>query len=153
MPHLPAEYTLLPLLGVNHHITPGWCTLHQTFGGIGLVDLPIEQVICHINYGTPSSLGCKLSVSLHCWAKFFWETLSKYDVGPDMTNGKSNMQCKGDCTVLDFLLPYMTTTDMMTSINHCRCYLNVLFLLDMTSLDGSSVNNDMVWGSCTPFRS
>ncbi len=34
-----ADYILLLLLGVNHHIKRGWCMLHQTFG-------PIEQFIC-----------------------------------------------------------------------------------------------------------
>jgi hypothetical protein len=60
------EYQLLPLLGVNRNIKRGWRTLHQTFGGIGLMDLPVEQFICRINllqqhYGTPSALGHKLS--------------------------------------------------------------------------------------------
>ena len=178
-----AEYTLLPLLGVNRHIRRGWRTLHQTFGGIGLFDLPIEQLICRINlfqqhYGTPSSLGRKISVSLHwlqlqigsadcplsmdygtwahlsptCWTKCFWETLSKYDVGLDMTYGNLSMQREGDKTIMDFLLPYMTTNKKMMAVNRCRCYLNAIFLSDMTSLDGSSVNDDMIWGSRTPLR-
>lgn len=64
------EYKILPQLGVNRHIKTGWRRLHQTFGGIGLMDLTIEQFICRINiftqhYGTPSSLGRKLSTSIH----------------------------------------------------------------------------------------
>ena len=72
------EYQLLPLLGVNRNIKRGWRTLHQTFGGIGLIDLPVEQFICRINllqqhYGTPSGLGHKLSVSIH-WLQLQLDT-------------------------------------------------------------------------------
>lgn len=179
-----AEFTLLPLLGVNRHIKRGWRTLHQTFGGVGLIDLPIEQFICHINifqqhYGSPSSIGHKLSVSLHwlqlqigtadcpftvdyntwahlsplCWTKCFWETLDKYNVGLEMTYSTLKMQREGDCTIMSFLLPHTPTKSVMLSVNQCRCYLNALFLSDMTSLDGSSINDDMVWGSRTPLRS
>ncbi len=64
------DYTLLPLLNVNRHIRTGWRRLHQSFGGIGLLHLPTEQLICRLNilqqqYGTKSTVGLKLSCSLH----------------------------------------------------------------------------------------
>lgn len=64
------DFQLLPLLGVNRHITTGWRTLHHAFGGIGLLSLPIEQHICRLNvllqhYNTPSIVGKKLTCSMH----------------------------------------------------------------------------------------
>jgi hypothetical protein len=63
------EFRILPQLGANRHIKTGGQRLYQTFGGVGLIDLPIEQFICCTNifmqhYGTPSSLGHKLSMSI-----------------------------------------------------------------------------------------
>ena len=64
------DFQLLPLLNVNRHIRTGWRKLHQLFGGIGLLHLPTEQLICRLNilqqhYGTQSIVGQKLSCSLH----------------------------------------------------------------------------------------
>lgn len=64
------DYTLLPLLNVNRHVRKGWRRLHQTFGGIGLLHLPTEQLICRLNilqqhYASSSTVGLKLSCSLH----------------------------------------------------------------------------------------
>lgn len=64
------DYTLLPLLNVNRHIRTGWRRLHQTFGGIGLLHLPTEQLICRLNilqqhFASKSTIGLKLSCSLH----------------------------------------------------------------------------------------
>jgi hypothetical protein len=64
------DFQLLPLLNVNRHIRTGWRKLHQSFGGIGLLHLPTEQLICRLNilqqhYGTQSTVGQKLSCSLH----------------------------------------------------------------------------------------
>ncbi len=64
------DYTLLPLLNVNRHVRKGWRRLHQTFGGIGLLHLPTEQLICRLNilqqhYASTSTVGRKLSCSLH----------------------------------------------------------------------------------------
>ena len=64
------DFQLLPLLNVNRHIRTGWRKLHQSFGGIGLLHLPTEKLICRLNilqqhYGTQSIVGQKLSCSLH----------------------------------------------------------------------------------------
>jgi hypothetical protein len=48
-----------------------------------------------------------------------------------MTYGKLSMQREGDKTIMDFLLPYMTTNEKMTSVNRCRCSLNAIFLSDI----------------------
>jgi ribonuclease HI len=63
------DFNLLPLLNVNRHIRTGWRRLHQSFGGIGLLHLPTEQLICRLNilqqhYGTQSIIGQKLICSL-----------------------------------------------------------------------------------------
>ena len=57
-------------LNVNRHVRTGWRCLHQTFGGIGLLHLPTEQLISRLNilqqhYASSSTIGLKLSCSLH----------------------------------------------------------------------------------------
>ena len=172
------EFKLLPHLGVNRHIKRGWRRTHQTFGGIGLLNLPIEQVICRINifmqhYDTPSSLGHKLSASLHwlqlqvgclgsplllpyatwehlspiCWAKCFWQSLDKFAVDLRVQYKSLPLQREGDMSVMEFLLPHMPSQRIMAAMNRCRCYLRILFLSDITSLDGTSISSDMVWGN------
>ena len=64
------KFRILPLLGVNRHISQPWRRIHQTFGGIGLLDLAVEQHVCRINmfcqhYGSLSTIGQKLLTSLH----------------------------------------------------------------------------------------
>jgi hypothetical protein len=178
------EFKLLPQLGVNRHIKRGWRRLHQTFGGVGLIDLPVEQFICRINifmqhYGTPTALGHKLSTSIHwlqlqvgcldspfslpyaqwshlsplCWTKCFWETIDRYDVDMRILYASLPIQRTGDKSIMEFLLPLMTTPSIMASINRCRCHLNMIFLSDITTMDGCSVNSDMIWGSRTILHS
>ncbi len=69
------DFKLLSILGVNRNIRKGWRRIPHTFGGIGLLDLSIEQHICRINlfcqhYGSPSTIGLKLSASLH-WLQMY----------------------------------------------------------------------------------
>ena len=64
------EFKILPLLGVNRHINTSLRRIHQTFGGVGLLDLAVEQHICRINlfcqhYGSQSTIGKKLLASTH----------------------------------------------------------------------------------------
>jgi hypothetical protein len=172
------EFKLLPHLGVNRHIKRGWRRTHQTFGGIGLLNLPIEQFICRINlfmqhYDTPSSLGHKLSASLHwlqlqigctgspfllpyatwehlsptCWAKCFWQSLDKFGVDLRVQYKSIPLQREGDLSVMEYLLPYMCSRRIMAATNRCRCYLHILLLSDITSLDGTRISSDMVWGN------
>ena len=178
------EFRILPQLGVNRHIKIGWRRLHQTFGGVGLIDLPIEQFICRTNiflqhYGTPSSLGHKLSTSIHwlqlqlgclvspfslpyskwshlapiSWTKCFWESLQYYQVDLRMRFTTLPVQRKGDVAIMEFLLPHMTMPATMASVNRCRCYLNMILLSDITTLDGEAINSDMVWGCKHPLQS
>lgn len=64
------EFKILPLLGVNRHIAKPWQCIHQTFAGVGILDLDVEQHISRIllfcqHYGTISTFGMKLLASLH----------------------------------------------------------------------------------------
>ena len=64
------DFKMLSFLGVNRNIRKGWRRLPHTFGGVGLLDLTIEQHICRINlfcqhYGSPSTIGLKLVTSIH----------------------------------------------------------------------------------------
>ena len=64
------DFRMLSLLGVNRNIKKGWRRLPHTFGGVGLLSLPIEQHICRVNifcqhFGSASTLGHKLLSSVH----------------------------------------------------------------------------------------
>ncbi len=59
----------LPLLGVNRAIKREWRNIPRAFGGIGLFNLAVEQMIGWANmllqhYGTPTTVGDKLKASL-----------------------------------------------------------------------------------------
>lgn len=59
------------IFGANRNIKIGWRTPPRAFGGIGLLSLPVEQIICCLNmlvqhFGVPSILGHKFQASLEC---------------------------------------------------------------------------------------
>jgi len=63
------DYAALPLLGVNRSIKREWRNIPRAFGGIGLRNLAIEQMIGWANmilqhYGFPSTLGLKCKATL-----------------------------------------------------------------------------------------
>ncbi len=63
------EYRISYVLGVVHSITKGLHHLHKTFGGFGLINLPVEQLIRRVNmlmqhYHTSTNLSRKLDASL-----------------------------------------------------------------------------------------
>jgi hypothetical protein len=63
------EYRILNVLGVVRSVTKSFCCLHTTFGGFGLFNLPIKQLICRVNmlmqhYHTSTNLSRKLDASL-----------------------------------------------------------------------------------------
>ncbi len=63
------DYRMLNILGVVRSITKGLRCLHTTFGGFGLFNLPVEQLICRVNmliqhYHTSTNLSRKLDASL-----------------------------------------------------------------------------------------
>ena len=63
------QYEVLPFLGVNRNIRRQWRTIPQTFGGVGLFNISIEQTIGWINmflqhYGMDSTLGGKFRASM-----------------------------------------------------------------------------------------
>ncbi len=63
------DYRTLNIVGVARSITKGLRCLHTTFGGFGLFNLPVEQLICRVNmlmqhYHTSTNLSRKLDASL-----------------------------------------------------------------------------------------
>jgi hypothetical protein len=82
-----------------------------------------------------------------CWTKCFWQSLDKYKVDFQIHYPSLEKQREGDMSVMDFLLPHMPSHRIMASINRCRCYLRILFLSDVASLDGTHIISDMVWGN------
>ena len=60
---------MLNVVGVARSVTKGLHCLHTTFGGFGLFNLPIEQLICRVNmlmqhYHTSTNLSWKPDASL-----------------------------------------------------------------------------------------
>jgi hypothetical protein len=63
------DYKILNVLGVACTVTKGLRMLHTTFGGFGLLSIPMKQLICRINmllqhYHTSINLSRKLDASL-----------------------------------------------------------------------------------------
>jgi hypothetical protein len=63
------DYRMLNVLGVVRSVTKGLRRLHTTFGRFGLFNLPVEQLICHVNmlmqhYHTSTNLRRKLDAFL-----------------------------------------------------------------------------------------
>jgi hypothetical protein len=65
------DYWMLNILGVAHSITKDLHRMHTTFGGFGLFNLPVKQLIliCRVNtlmqrYHTSTNLSRKLDASL-----------------------------------------------------------------------------------------
>jgi hypothetical protein len=63
------DYRTLNILGVVRSVTKGLCHLHTTFGGFGLFNLQVEQLICQVNmlmqhYHTSTNLSRKIDASL-----------------------------------------------------------------------------------------
>ena len=63
------DYRMLNVLGIVRSVSKGLRRLHTSFGGFGLFDLPVEQLICRVNmlmqhYHTSTNLSRKLDASL-----------------------------------------------------------------------------------------
>ena len=63
------DYKMLNVLGVVRSVSTGLRRLHMSFGGFGLYNLPVEQMICCINmlmqhYHTSTKVSKKLDASL-----------------------------------------------------------------------------------------
>lgn len=62
-------YTVLPLLGVNRNIREEWRYIHNSFGGVGLLSLKTEAIICRVNlflqhWGLLTPIGTMLQTSM-----------------------------------------------------------------------------------------
>ena len=63
------DYKMLNVLGVVRSVSTGLRRLHMSFGGFGLYNLPVEQMICRVNmlmqhYHTSTNVSKKLDASL-----------------------------------------------------------------------------------------
>ena len=178
------DYLLLPYIGVNRNIKKEWRTLHCTFGGIGLLSLPIEQFICRTNtllqhFNSPSIIGRKLTCSIHLlqlqlgtnnnpfllpfkkyghlvppsWTRSFWESYQHFPIQIHLQHEPIPLPRQNDVTVMDFLQRHMPSAAVITSINRCRCYLNLLFLSDIAIADGTTIDHEMIQMYATPRTS
>jgi hypothetical protein len=63
------DYRMLNVLGVVRTVPTGLRRLHTSFGGFGLFNLPVEQMICRVNmlmqhYHTSTNVSKKLDASI-----------------------------------------------------------------------------------------
>ena len=178
------DYRVLPYIGVNRNIKKEWRHLHPTFGGIGLLSLPIEQFICRTtlllqHYSTQSIIGKKLTCSLHLlqlqlgtndnpflishkrfghlvpnsWVHSYWESAEKFPIRLFLDYNTIALPRRHDKTIMSFLDHHMNSAETISSINRCCCYLNLLFLSDMTSADGRQLDHDLLGSNATPRKS
>lgn len=71
-------YRAMSRLGVNKNIKAGWRYLHSAFGGVGLLDLATESVICRANlflqhWGNNSPIGNALRIPV--WNVYSWKSV------------------------------------------------------------------------------
>ena len=128
------------------------------------------------HYNTSSIIGGKLTCSIHLlqlqigtnsnplqlsykqfghlappsWLHSFWESINKYPIELHLTYKTIPFPRQYDNTIMAFLLPHMPTAPILTSINRCRCNLNLLFLSDMTVADGTSIDSELICINATP---
>ena len=164
------DYALLPLLGVNRHIKTGWRRLHQSFGGVGLLSLATEQLIARLNmliqhYGTPSSVGHKLTMSLRylqlqlgcrgnplqlgygtwsilaprSWVKMLWHTLRLSHLDLRLAFDELPFPREGDETIMDLLHLQGLSGKDLARLNRCRLATNAIFLSDMATANGRQI--------------
>lgn len=178
------DYTLLPFIGVNRHIKKEWRTLHPAYGGVGLLSLPIEQLICRStlllqHYNTSSIIGNKLTCSLHLlqlqigtngnplllsyktyghlapnsWICSYWEAIDKHPIRLHLTYETIPFPRRFDDTIMSFLRQHLNTASLLASINRVRCYLHLLFLSDMSTADGNSIESELLKVNAQPLPS
>jgi hypothetical protein len=63
------DYKTLNVVGILRNVTKGLRKIHTTFGGLGMFDLPMEQLISLVNmffqhYQVSTNLSKKLDTSL-----------------------------------------------------------------------------------------
>ena len=162
---------MLSLLGVNCNIKKGWRQLPHTFGGIGLLSLPIEQHICRVNifcqhFGSASTLGHKLLTSVHwlqiqlgitgnpllldystwgmlatpAWITSFWEGLHRFPGVLKILLDTIPLQREHDMTLMHMAYESGLRGEDLASFNRCRCAGHVMFLSDIMTADGTTLD-------------
>jgi hypothetical protein len=111
------DYRMLNVLGVAPSITKGLRHLHTSFGGFGLFNLPVEQLICHVNmlmqhYHTSSNLSKKLDASL--------EYLQ-------LQLGTSGSPLELDFSVWGYLAPLLWVKMLWKSLHHFNIHLHMAY--------------------------
>ena len=128
------------------------------------------------HYNTSSIIGNKLTCSMHllqlqlgtnvnplllsfkkfghlaptCWLHSYWESLHKFPIALHLAYTTIPPPRLHDDTIMSFLSRYMPTSPILTSINRCRCFLNLLFLSDMTTADGSTLDAELLTINAPP---
>jgi len=90
------------------------------------------------------------SLAPNSWVTCLWESLACYPTTLHMKYNDIHFPREHDDTIMAFLDPFVTSADHRRSINRCRCFLNIIFLSDIASADGRSLDDSMVSGYPTP---
>lgn len=133
------------------------------------------------HYNTSSIIGNKLTCSIHLlqlqistnsnplclshrkfghlappsWLNSYWESLNKYPIDLHLDYDVIPPPHQFDNTIMSFLLQYqyIPTAPILTSINRCRCFLNLLFLSGMTTADGRLLDPELICINAPPRKS
>ena len=161
---------MLSYLGVNRNIKAEWRHLPSTFGGVGLRKLLVEVLIGRVNlfiqhYGTSSTLGQKLTISLEalqlevgmrtcplnkpyhplgplstpCWCRSLWESLDRFGFTLDMDSKEIPVPRAGDMLLSDLFVAGDPPRDILQSLQRCRICWCALFLSDLVSANGRQI--------------
>ena len=88
------------------------------------------------------------------WIKALWESIHIFPVHLCTTYDDIPVPRQHDCTLMSILQPLTRDrTELARVKNRCRCYLNSLFLSDITTADGRQLNDDFITGSRVPIQS
>ena len=164
-------YRALPGLGMNRNIRSEWRYLHSTFGGVGLMSLSTEAIICRVNlflqhWEMPSPIGNLLRASMellhlevgctgcplgeayypigpiitHSWLRSFWEVVAEYNLQVKVNYPELDIPRSNDRTIMSIAILLGYVGDALLSINRCRIFLCAIFLSDLATANGRSLD-------------
>jgi hypothetical protein len=102
-----------------------------------LVELGILRPLANLSY---DELGILATDSL---LKSTWDFLDQHNFQLH-TRDFDTFPCQGDCYIMEAILPYVSSDEQLLWVNKCRLYLRVIYLSDIVTGDGTSIE-DIAW--------
>ena len=84
------------------------------------------------------------------WLTFTWQTASTYGLGvTDNTKPPSPLR-SNDVTIMDFLTQRGLSIKQLTTLNHCRLYLNLFWASELYTAQGDTIDPHILRGEKSP---